>query len=1022
MEQHINKINATTRDYRGNKSVLNQRVIEGVTSGYDLSTDLQLEENISKTIVINNVLGGKIFLPNALTLISGWKITIINESTDEDCGIYYYNSDSLFTSVAKNKMTEIIFLGTENDLDEQGKWKVVILSESVINDTDIYTTNIYSTTKIDYTDLGASFTYNTILAKINKDTPIKSIYIKTNEQFDGVNVNLNVGLLNNLSYFYDNLSLNSNLVQRDLFNEVIDPSSDQLIIGNFVIPGATTNNWTAITSDIAETVTSLQFNGANYVLQADNTLYVTNTLSANITFQTKLISDFGFDSYSEYSLQYEQQIGLFYFFGVKDNKICYTASQDGLIWSSELIQNDEIDIDNIKYITKIYNETNDKWFITATKDNNSYIIYIDDITIPSTWSRYELKYNDTFIENINNISCDFSNLVINTNTNTYYSSDNGVTLNLLETYSNSEIYKFKYINNRWIRFIYNDANSNSFKYIFEFDSNINNWETKVLPDNINSDTNYMLDINYSDGIWSIFRAYQSLEEQNFDLIISTDFFNTILAINTADFNGKELTCINGNGSKGYLLAGEDGKLSYSNVSSSFTSLTQGSVEVIIEYADHINPVNLLNPIIQGQIMPLGTVINYPFARTLPAGYIRLDGSKIKNVKNDFPEFYQLLLENPQMVYGQMSISGEYDYRSDDGFDGSYYDISQDTGNNSQWKQLVANNDGNFPKFVWVDAQHNDIRCPVINCFIRGFVGDITSNFAKYYNDGLPNITGSPILGESGNSWSRMPPVEGAIYRASTGENKYAGASDHDNDYLAFDASRSNSIYGRTNEVRPKNITYPYIMSYYHAIQNTGTYNLQTMGKLIEKLDADIILAQNTVNDITRKVPAGTIVPYGGNDLPLGWLWCNGGSYLRSTYVDLFDKIGIIYGAADDEHFYVPDISDNRFIEGTNNNENSKVNAGIPNIAGIVATEYMSINWGAFQPRISVGSIGNSGEATQSFANFNASDGECGTQKLTATNNPRSSGNEPSVTYQNNVYGKSNTVQPKSIRLRYIIKY
>ena len=992
MEQHINKINAATKDYRGNKSVLNQRVIEGVTSGYDLSTDLQLKENISKTIIINNVLDGKIFLPNAQTLLSGWKITIINESTDKDCNIYYYDSDLLFTSVAKNKMTEIIYLGAENDSDEQGKWKVVILSESVINDIDIYTTNVYSTTKINYTDLGASFTYNTILAKINKNTPIKSIYIKTNEQFKGVNVNLNIGLLNNLSYFYNNLSLNVDLVQRDLFNEVIDPNLDQLIIGNFIIPGATTNNWTAITSNITETITSLQFNGTNYVLQSDNTLYITNTLSANITFQTKSIVDFGFDSYSEYSLQYEQQTGLFYFFGVKDGRICYTTSQDGLIWNSELMQNDEFEIDNIKFITKIYNETNDKWFITATKDNNPYIIYIDDIIIPSTWSRYELKYNDTFIENINNIACDFDNLVINTNTDTYYSTDNGITLNLLETYNDSKIYKFKYINNRWIRFIYNDANSNSFKYIFGFDSNINNWETKVLPDNINSDTNYMLDINYSDGIWSIFRAYQSLEEQNFDLIISTDFFNTILAINTADFSGKELTCINGNGTKGYLLAGEDGKLSYSDVNSSFTSLTQGSVEIIIEYADNINPVNLLNPIIQGQIMPLGIVIYYPFARTIPAGYVRLDGTKIKNVKNKFPEFYDLLQSNPQMIYGGNSPI----VQSDDGSDYNYYDISKDNSNNSVWKNLVKNNDGNYAKFVWVND--NDIRTPVIDCFIRGFVGDITTDFAQYYNDGLPNITGGVnITNGGGNGYGAFnyPTGNGNLIQAST----VAG-----NNGFNFNASRSSLIYGRANEVRPKNITYPYIMSYYHTIQNTGTYNLQTMGKLLEKLDADIILAQNTINDITRKIPAGTIVPFSGNDLPLGWLWCNGGSYLRATYVDLFDKIGTIYGAADDEHFYVPDISDNRFIEGTSNNENSKVNAGLPEIqtdsifawrANLIAF----IDGPIYKNDSNLFSInhGNGSYNYTSIASFKAS-------------------------RANPIYGNSSTVQPKAIRLRYIIKY
>jgi hypothetical protein len=79
--------------------------------------------------------------------------------------------------------------------------------------------------------------------------------------------------------------------------------------------------------------------------------------------------------------------------------------------------------------------------------------------------------------------------------------------------------------------------------------------------------------------------------------------------------------------------------------------------------------------------------------------------------------------------------------------------------------------------------------------------------------GLPNITGSPILGESTGSWSKMPPINGAIYRASTG-SKYAGAADADNDYLAFDASRSNSIYGNSSTVQPP----AYVVNIFRRVQ------------------------------------------------------------------------------------------------------------------------------------------------------------------------------------------------------------
>lgn len=45
-----------------------------------------------------------------------------------------------------------------------------------------------------------------------------------------------------------------------------------------------------------------------------------------------------------------------------------------------------------------------------------------------------------------------------------------------------------------------------------------------------------------------------------------------------------------------------------------------------------------------------------------------------------------------------------------------------------------------------------------------------------------------------------------------------------------------------------------------------------------------------------------------NDLPYGALWCRGGLYSRTTYSDLFAKIGTIYGAGDGSTtFKVPDL-------------------------------------------------------------------------------------------------------------------
>jgi microcystin-dependent protein len=55
------------------------------------------------------------------------------------------------------------------------------------------------------------------------------------------------------------------------------------------------------------------------------------------------------------------------------------------------------------------------------------------------------------------------------------------------------------------------------------------------------------------------------------------------------------------------------------------------------------------------------------------------------------------------------------------------------------------------------------------------------------------------------------------------------------------------------------------------------------------------------------MPAGSIVAFGGAVAPTCWLLCDGTSYLRTAWPELFAVIGTAYGAADGTHFNVPDL-------------------------------------------------------------------------------------------------------------------
>jgi microcystin-dependent protein len=71
----------------------------------------------------------------------------------------------------------------------------------------------------------------------------------------------------------------------------------------------------------------------------------------------------------------------------------------------------------------------------------------------------------------------------------------------------------------------------------------------------------------------------------------------------------------------------------------------------------------------------------------------------------------------------------------------------------------------------------------------------------------------------------------------------------------------------------------------------GTTRFNTDCSCLEYYDGTQWVSANTT-----QVPVGTIAPYGGNTAPAGWLLCDGSAVSRTTYVDLFNAIGITFGS------------------------------------------------------------------------------------------------------------------------------
>lgn len=165
--------------------------------------------------------------------------------------------------------------------------------------------------------------------------------------------------------------------------------------------------------------------------------------------------------------------------------------------------------------------------------------------------------------------------------------------------------------------------------------------------------------------------------------------------------------------------------------------------------------------------------------------------------------------------------------------------------------------------------------------------------------------------------------------------------------------------------------------------------------------------QQTINEVNtivatlHTIKPGYMLPYAGSDIPEGYLLCNGAVVSRTTYKDLFNRIGTTYGAGDGSTtFNLPNLV-NRYIMGSDGTNLSKyIKAQLPNINGsyeMVQTWHMNYA-GA----------------------FSATKGSCYNHAADVYQNDRYiSFNANS---SNSIYTNNGSVRPLSFALNFIIKF
>lgn len=177
-----------------------------------------------------------------------------------------------------------------------------------------------------------------------------------------------------------------------------------------------------------------------------------------------------------------------------------------------------------------------------------------------------------------------------------------------------------------------------------------------------------------------------------------------------------------------------------------------------------------------------------------------------------------------------------------------------------------------------------------------------------------------------------------------------------------------------------------------AEAKAGTNNTKHMTPLRVK---------QAIDALVQGVPVGTILPFAGNNIPSGFLACNGAAVSRTTYSALFSAIGTTYGGGNGSStFNVPQLEDNRFME-FHSTRGTKKNAGLPNITG---------------------SLGNNGLTTDASSGTGALYSVGGNNRFCPDSHYTQKGLCFDASRSNSIYGAANTVQPKSLTVRAIIKY
>lgn len=245
---------------------------------------------------------------------------------------------------------------------------------------------------------------------------------------------------------------------------------------------------------------------------------------------------------------------------------------------------------------------------------------------------------------------------------------------------------------------------------------------------------------------------------------------------------------------------------------------------------------------------------------------------------------------------------------------------------------------------------------------------------------------------------RTATTQANIISSTTGALKYI-ATENTGHYFKIG---NNTVFTSITTNESETAIFSHNTFEFARITNVGVArwlgNANTATKLETSRTINGVAFDGTKDIIVDSNPVGTIIAVAYTGVPEGYMHCNGAAVNRTTYVNLFNKIGTTYGAGDGSTTFNLPNTVARFLEG-GIGAGTYYEAGLPNITG---------NISAFKSSISGAFVGSNN--TNRYDGWNDNDDEYAVS--TSFDASRS----------NSIYGASTTVQPPAMTVIYCIKY